>query len=195
MLFPLTFRPSESYHERPRSFAAPRDGGQRSHAGCDLYAPIGTPVRAVADGVVLNFYLFYKDTWALEVDHFEFLVRYGEIQKNLASGIRVGMQVQAGQTLGKVGQLTGLDVSMLHFEMYDGTATGPLTDRNRPPFQRRRDLIDPTRRLDEAELTSGAGSGAVMTGLAVGAVAGAVAGAVVGAAVTGGNGPSKRGQG
>ena len=49
MLFPLSFRPAESYHERPRSFGAPRDGGTRSHAGCDLYAPIGTPVRAVAD--------------------------------------------------------------------------------------------------------------------------------------------------
>ena len=123
MLFPLSFRPAESYHERPRSFGAPRDGGTRSHAGCDLYAPIGTPIRAVADGVVLNFYFFYKDTWALEVDHFEFVVRYGEIRKDLPPGVRIGAQVQAGQELGTVGRLTGLDISMLHFEMYQGTAT------------------------------------------------------------------------
>jgi hypothetical protein len=33
---------------------------------------------------------------------------------------------------------------MLHFELYSGTATGPLTDRTRTGFERRRDLVNPT---------------------------------------------------
>ena len=41
MTFPLRQRPAESYHERPRAFRAPRDGGVREHAGCDLYAAAG----------------------------------------------------------------------------------------------------------------------------------------------------------
>lgn len=184
MLFPLPFRPPESYHEPPRSFAAPRDGGNRSHAGCDLYAPVGTPVLAVADGTVLNVYAFYLGTWAVEVDHGAFVARYGEVTKKVAPGVRTGEAVGAGQALGEVGRLDGLAASMLHFEMYDGTATGPLTRRDRPPFMRRSDLIDPTPHLDVAQLAPGAAPvGPLVAGLAAGAVAGAVAGAIVGAAV------------
>src|ERR1035438_5940841 len=52
--FPLKHRPKESYKERPRSFGGPRAGGKRKHAGCDLYAPAGTEVLAVADGTVIG---------------------------------------------------------------------------------------------------------------------------------------------
>jgi hypothetical protein len=38
--------------------------------------------------------------------------------------------------------------SMLHLELFAGTAQGPLTDRNHPPFMRRGDLVDPTAFLD-----------------------------------------------
>lgn len=194
MLFPLAFRPQESYHERPRSFGAPRKGGQRSHAGCDLYAPVGTPVRAVADGTVLNFYLFYLDTYALEVDHGDFLVRYGEIGSDPAPGVRVGERVEAGQVLGTVGRLRGLAVSMLHFEMYEGTATGALTRRDRPPFQRRVDLMDPTPHLDAAALAPARMVGPLIAGLAAGAATGAVVGALAGA-VAGTGTPAPTGTG
>ena len=39
-------------------------------------------------------------------------------------------------------------VGTLHFETYAGTAQGPLTDRENPPFMRRADLQDPTAFLD-----------------------------------------------
>jgi hypothetical protein len=38
--------------------------------------------------------------------------------------------------------------SMLHFELYAGTWNGNLTDKRNQPFQRRRDLLDPTSLLD-----------------------------------------------
>lgn len=153
LLFPLRFVPKESYHERPRSFGSPRDNGLRAHAGCDLYAPVGTEVLAVADGKVLAAYPFYpKDhpvVWAIEVDHFEYVIRYGEVTRNLAPGVKAGHTVARGQVVGHVGQMPRLP-SMLHFEMYAGTASGALTDRSRKPYQRRSDLMDPTFYLDAA---------------------------------------------
>jgi murein DD-endopeptidase MepM/ murein hydrolase activator NlpD len=50
--FPFDRVPDDSWEERPRAFASPRSGGSRLHAGCDLYFPRGTPIHAVADGVV-----------------------------------------------------------------------------------------------------------------------------------------------
>ena len=45
----------------------------------------------------------------------------------------------------------------LHLELFAGTAQGPLTDRNHPPFMRRGDLVDPTAFLDSCmEVTNNA---------------------------------------
>ena len=51
MLFPLKQRPALSYHSGVRTFGAPRGNG-RLHAACDLIAPVGTPIFAVAKGVI-----------------------------------------------------------------------------------------------------------------------------------------------
>src|SRR5918911_458918 len=126
MQFPLSFVPSESWHVAPLRFGASRAGG-RKHAGCDLYAPIGTPVYAVADGTVKGFAAFYLGTYALTIDHGQFWVRYGEISTNIASKLAVGAQVREGDRIGDVGDLIGLSLSMVHFEMYSGTGSGPLT--------------------------------------------------------------------
>jgi murein DD-endopeptidase MepM/ murein hydrolase activator NlpD len=148
--FPLDTRPAQSYRERPRSFGAPRSGG-RKHAGCDLYAPVGTPIYAIDDGEVLtDVYFFYDNTYALEVRHPRFIARYGEIQKNVAPGIRKGTQVRRGQLIAHVGKLASLNMSMLHLELYTGASTGPLTVRSNPPYMRRGDLMDPTPVLDRA---------------------------------------------
>jgi hypothetical protein len=50
--------------------------------------------------------------------------------------------------IGYVGKMQTVAQSMLHFEMFAGTGQGPLTDRNRAPFMRRSDLVDPTALLD-----------------------------------------------
>lgn len=148
-MFPLPFRPKESYHERPRAFGSPRDGGKRKHAGCDLYAPPGTDVLAVADGVVLRGpYLFYDGVDALEIEHPGIgVVRYGEIQGPYP--VQAGDKVRAGQVIGHVGKMATVPQSMLHFELYAGALGDlPLTNRARPPFMRRGDLTDPTAFLD-----------------------------------------------
>jgi murein DD-endopeptidase MepM/ murein hydrolase activator NlpD len=148
MAFPLTFIPKESWHERPRHFGAPRSNGARKHAGCDLYAPPGTPVRAVADGKIVTFRPFYLGSFAIVVDHGTFIVRYGEVKSKMAPGLKVGDKVKQGQTLGEVSILKGLKVSMIHFEMFKGNAKGELT-QNKKPFFRRADLLDPTPFLDD----------------------------------------------
>lgn len=152
-----------------RAFASRRDGGARAHAAVDLYMPDGTPVLALAHGTVARApYAFYRDTWAVDVDHGAFLARYCEIAEPPAGAWSVGDAVASGQTLGEVGVLRDPDGSrwggvasmMLHLELYDKTETGKLyraagtsaRTEYGTPFFRRRDLVDPTGFLQRAAL-------------------------------------------
>ena len=138
-----------SYRERPRGFGCPRDGGKRKHAGCDLYAPLGSPVLAVYHGWVVRVYEFYGKADAIEVNHgVHGIVRYGEV--DALPGIAAGMLVTAGTQIGKVAQLVGLGNihPMLHFEMYSGKGSGKLT-QGTGEYRRRSDLVDPTSFLDK----------------------------------------------
>lgn len=149
MAFPFSFVPHVSWKDGARYFGAKRDGGKRLHAGCDLLAPVGTHVYAVADGVVTQFKDFYLGTWFIAVDHDDFIVRYGEVQPILPKGVFEGKEVKEGELIGYVGHLKGLKSSMLHFEMYSGESSGPLTNKAKLPYMRRGDLIDPTSYLDK----------------------------------------------
>jgi murein DD-endopeptidase MepM/ murein hydrolase activator NlpD len=173
--FPLAAVPSADYHPGAnggaRYFGAQRkdnDGNPRAHAACDLIAPKGTKIFAVASGEVLAYYDFYHGVKALEIRHTEmlsyslddglllpiwtFVVRYGEVQD--AAGLTVGDQVTEGQVVAHIGKMH-VD-SMLHFEMYADDTTGPLTQRNNRiyewvpnrVYQRRTDLLNPTAFLD-----------------------------------------------
>ena len=150
--FPFRRSSGWDYRTGMRRFGANRSGG-RAHAGADLYFPEGTEVLAVADGVVTGGpYYFYNGTYAIEVDHGPFLARYGEVQRDTLA--RAGDRVERGQPIARVGHLQGLTLpsDMLHFELYDRTASGKLTQPtqtsarhpNGRTFRRRRDLLDPT---------------------------------------------------
>ncbi|MBY0275555.1 peptidoglycan DD-metalloendopeptidase family protein [Candidatus Binatia bacterium] len=150
--FPLAFVPTADWTKGARAFGADRSGN-RAHAACDLYAPEGTVIHAVADGTVVRGPVeFYAKTFALEVDHGKFLARYGEIRGD--TFVREGDGVRAGQPIARVGHLQGIAVAsdMLHLELYDKSAHGPLTvpaaagaiAPSGRPFLRRKDLIDPT---------------------------------------------------
>ena len=153
--FPFKQLPSVNWTDGMRAFGSRRSHGARAHAGCDLYFPVGTTIHAITAGTVTRGpYEFYEGTYALEVDHGTFLARYGEIQKSAM--VRQGDRVSAGQPIAKVGKLNSITNSMLHLELYDKSATGDLTVRNNQtkktangvPFMRRRDLIDPTAKLN-----------------------------------------------
>ncbi len=158
--FPLPILPGESYHTGGRKFGAQRPG--RKHAGCDLKVPTGTPICAIADGVVhLGPYPFYYGSYALEVNHGDIRVRYGEILATAAVNkrlrilpeIKAGARVVKGQLIAYVGLMTD-GSHMLHFECYSNPKwNSPLSDKSKTggAFKRRSDLMDPTNLLDGAK--------------------------------------------
>lgn len=137
--FPFTELPALSWTNGGRQFRAPRSGG-RKHAGCDLKFPPGTPIYAVADGVLVrNPYPFYSGTSAVEIRHGELILRYGEIANGSYSG---GSSVKKGQIIAKVGRLNS-GSSMLHLEIYtNGASSASLTTRV-GELRRRSDVTDP----------------------------------------------------
>jgi murein DD-endopeptidase MepM/ murein hydrolase activator NlpD len=159
LFFPFPVLPASDWIHPPRAFASNRNNGLRAHAGCDLYFQKGTWIHAIGDGTVIRGpYPFYCQTFALEVDHGDCIARYGEIQATTT--VKEGDKVHAGQQIAKVGHLIGITVpsDMLHFELYDKSASGPLTitdgarSKKRAdgiPFMRRADLIDPTSSLNQ----------------------------------------------
>lgn len=133
-----------------RYFGAPRDGRSRAHAGVDLVPTNGpgTNVVAMTSGTVLNYYLFYAGTYALEVKNDDgTIVRYTEIKSPLRSGARVSK----GQIIGEIIRNNAGGSYMLHLEIYMGTSSGPLTDRYNTTYkyvpyknyERRSDLLNP----------------------------------------------------
>jgi len=156
--FPFARPAVADWTHPPRAFGANRSGGRRAHGGCDLYAPVGRQIHAVQDGVIIRDpYPFYARTDALEIDHGDFIIRYGEIQQDCE--LRQGDRVIGGQVIARVGLLVGISVpsAMLHLEMYDGSGQGSLTvpeavsarRSDGVPYLRRADLMDPTPFLNQ----------------------------------------------
>lgn len=103
----------------------PINGRSAMHSGLDFDAPIGTPVMAVADGVV---------TWAgdrsgygnvVEIDHGNgYMTRYAH---NSALVAHVGERVHAGETIAKVGSTGRSTGPHCHFEVWlKGRAVNPM---------------------------------------------------------------------
>ena len=112
-----------------RRFGASRSNGARAHAGIDYYVRggNGTPVYAMQSGKVVEYIpYFYAGTSAVAVQHADGSVaRYTEISTSL----RVGNKVTKGQQIGKIKANTLDGGTMLHLELYLGTASGSLTNR------------------------------------------------------------------
>ena len=54
LCFPMRKQPTQSYKTGMRKFGSNRSDGTRKHAGCDLYAPVGTEILALKDGTVIR---------------------------------------------------------------------------------------------------------------------------------------------
>lgn len=156
MKFPLSIPPLADYHTGGRRFGSDRPGG-RLHAGCDLIAQPGTPVRAVAKGkiriVAYPFVSGEDDIWALEVTHEDddggtFTVRYGEVSPDSVRHWKAGAVVNEGQEIARVGRFKS-GSSMLHFEYYVPAVPAGKSLTGDPPFKRHMHLKDPTSFLDE----------------------------------------------
>lgn len=148
-IFPVTSNVLDIY-SGGRNFGASRDGGTRAHAGVDLVPTNGpgTNVVAMTSGTVLNYYLFYGGTYALEVKNDDgTIARYCEI----TSTLRAGARVTKGQIIGQIIRNNIGGSYMLHLEVYMGNGSGALTNANNhtywyvpyKDYQRRSDLIDP----------------------------------------------------
>ncbi len=152
MRFPLPFVPKRSYKDAGSGFGASREKVRKGlrHAANDLVGPPGTPVLAMEDGLVLlGPYEFFRQTYALEVRHGQFVARYCELDPH--TEVTAGDQVKEGQVIGYIGNQPGLD--MLHIEFFDGTLTGNLTDKRNPPYERRKDVFNGTELLDKTTHT------------------------------------------
>lgn len=162
MRFPLAAVPTLSYKTGGRGFGASRTWLRPGllHGACDLIGAAGTRIYAIDSGVVIaGPYDFFRGTSAIEVRHPLFVARYCEIAREGAA--RAGTQVQEGDVIARIGDQPGSD--MLHLELFMGTETGPLTDKSVMPYQRRKDIMDPTPWLDAwaQSLTTGVPVGAV----------------------------------
>ncbi|MDI1480220.1 LysM peptidoglycan-binding domain-containing protein [Polyangium sp. y55x31] len=150
LVFPLWKKPTASWKDGPRYFGSPRSGG-RKHGGVDLYAPFGSKIRAIADGVIIRPpYFFYDGTNALEVYHPGVgVVRYGEISSSKRVPVRAGQKVKCGEHIAYVGLLDSLGMSMIHFELYGERARGQALTQMSGPYRRHPALKNPTNLVDK----------------------------------------------
>ncbi|MCX8072258.1 MAG: peptidoglycan DD-metalloendopeptidase family protein [Candidatus Binatia bacterium] len=124
--FPVEFTRISSHFSRQRFH--PVLHVARAHHGVDFAAPIGTPVRAAGDGVVVSagwqgdygnqVEIRHENGWSTTYAHL----------KGFAPGIKAGRAVRQGEVIGWVGQ-TGLSTGPhLHFALFrNGQYQNPLT--------------------------------------------------------------------
>jgi len=100
----------------------PVTGAPRLHAGLDLGAPTGTPIRAAAGGTVVFAGVMGGYGNTVDVRHPDgTTTRYAHQSRIL---VRSGQQVAAGQAIGLVGSTGASTGPHLHFEVR--TPTGPI---------------------------------------------------------------------
>ena len=100
---------------------------RRPHLGVDYAAPIGTPIRAVGDGVVKMAGWKGGGGKVIQIRHNStYQTNYLHLS-GFARGVRTGARVKQGQVIGYVGT-TGLSTGPhLHFEFYQaGKYVDPL---------------------------------------------------------------------
>lgn len=93
----------------------PLDGTRKFHTGVDLRGQEGTPILAVADGVVKSAGNRGGYGNAVEIDHGNGVTTlYGHASE---LGVKPGDQVQKGQNIGEVGMTGRATGPHLHFEV------------------------------------------------------------------------------
>lgn len=102
----------------------------RLHTAIDISAPLGSEVRAIADGTVLEMYEDFRHGYTITIDHGDGFVG---IYSNLATfGMtEKGSNVKRGQQISTVGDTTLFETiaeTHIHFELkLNGTYVNPLS--------------------------------------------------------------------
>lgn len=103
----------------------PFDGRAARHTGIDISTPYGTPVHAVAEGMVT--YAGVRNGYGnvIEIDHGNgYMTRYAH---NSALDVHAGEHVQVGTVVAQAGSTGRSTGSHVHFEVwYDGHVVNPL---------------------------------------------------------------------
>lgn len=122
---------------------------RRPHLGVDYAAPTGTPVRAVADGVIGFVGPKGGNGNLVSIKHgYGYESGYAHLSR-FARGLKAGQRVEQGQVIGFVGS-TGLSTGAhLHFGLkHDGKFVDPLERREiRMPALKGRQLAAYARRV------------------------------------------------
>lgn len=141
-----------------------KTGEVRYHVGVDLGGRKGDVVVATEPGTIVAIQSFTEGTWAiLEETDTGLVVLYGEVAKGSWNEfkVKVGMHVDAGQALARIGLMGTKD--MLHFETYvKGTRENISWNREKPkrpmPWERwgppPAEILDPSRYLVLAAVNS-----------------------------------------
>ena len=94
------------------------NGAKNYHTGDDYAVPVGTSVKAVADGVVFDDSPGADFGVYVQVDHGNgYQTLYGHLQ---SKAVKIGQTVVAGQEIGKSGQSGNVTGPHLHFEVRKG---------------------------------------------------------------------------
>ncbi len=123
-------------------FGAPRDGGRRVHHGIDVFARRGTPVVAVREGTVRSTRtggLGGKQVWLRDSMGHNFY--YAHLDSQM---VREGQFVQAGDTLGTVGNTGNARTTPphLHFGIYSSGPQDPWPYVFEPNLRPSRVIVD-----------------------------------------------------
>jgi len=94
------------------------NGAKNYHTGDDYAVPVGTSVKAVADGVVFDDSPGADFGVYVQIDHGNgYQTLYGHLQ---SKSVKLGQTVVAGQEIGKSGQSGNVTGPHLHFEVRKG---------------------------------------------------------------------------
>jgi len=105
--------------------ADPFDGRSARHTGIDIATPLGTPVHAVAEGMVTFAGVRSGYGNVVEIDHGNgYMTRYAH---NSVLDVHPGQHVQVGDVISQAGSSGRSTGSHVHFEVwYDGRVVNPL---------------------------------------------------------------------